>query len=702
MGELKQIKINNSKKAAISNTPWHDPGAKLYDTLMDAYYCDGKLPAGSKELDRAIKEKKYLQWFDFLKEAYLIAPVDKIANSPYGRTPFSRSGCKYPHHVIKNGELVLSVQGVKAAYSRAAQMRDIKGEVRDHLKKHLDELGIKYSERAGSIYFGEDVDIINTIERNFDDIKSYLSEKTGINLSFDIDGEYDEPLNESIISNESINEYLEWIERFANDEEFQEQVMSEASHGKLKYDFRLGWDYNTGHQIKIVYSLDNINITGVGDFYWKYNKDNRNPDGSLKMNEDQYKDYVRKNIRSKGNNDHQSTGQKVLAIVDLVTNRKLNNVTLMSPISLDGTNERFTRYTAIPESLLGKARNMSKSNNGISTVRVGEIDNSKSFKVTSWGLNTINKRTGEDLRFNQLSKKESLKDGRGYKVNDIIPEDLRVFGYDGKPPVHYNNPNKKQALIELNARAVDCDNLLKALFKSINSNQYPKGWDKESTIRKYKQIKAKLSIIENDINLIKAGKYNLSIMDKYRNDDFFINMRLHESYNYHNEDYRPPSNYFGTLTCDADRLMIREDIEELSKYIEENYEDIMESDIDSTSNLTYEDSIKELFANDEEFQENDVTNNNLNRTDKYLSEEAEDPDIPPVIQDDDNSDDNKESMPKQTDAAESNKNGVRRKKLYIAFIEWAKEYNNKTEFGSLYDKDIFKVTYPFIPEKKKY
>ena len=38
-----------------------------------------------------------------------------------------------------------------------------------------------------------------------------------------------------------------------------------------------------------------------------------------------------------------------------------------------------------------------------------------------------------------------------------------------------------------------------------------------------------------------------------------------------------------------------------------------------------------------------------------------------------------ESLPKQTDRAESSKNGVRRKKLYIAFIEWCKEYNNRGE-----------------------
>ena len=60
------------------------------------------------------------------------------------------------------------------------------------------------------------------------------------------------------------------------------------------------------------------------------------------------------------------------------------------------------------------------------------------------------------------------------------------------------------------------------------------------------------------------------------------------------------------------------------------------------------------------------------------------------------------SLPKATDAQEENKNGVRRKKLYIAFIEWAKSYNQKNTFGSIFDKDAFDVTYPFVPHEMRY
>ena len=62
----------------------------------------------------------------------------------------------------------------------------------------------------------------------------------------------------------------------------------------------------------------------------------------------------------------------------------------------------------------------------------------------------------------------------------------------------------------------------------------------------------------------------------------------------------------------------------------------------------------------------------------------------------------KKSIPKQTDEKESDKNGVRRKKLYIAFIEWCKAYNPKNTFGSVFDSGAFRITYPFVPEEMRY
>ena len=60
------------------------------------------------------------------------------------------------------------------------------------------------------------------------------------------------------------------------------------------------------------------------------------------------------------------------------------------------------------------------------------------------------------------------------------------------------------------------------------------------------------------------------------------------------------------------------------------------------------------------------------------------------------------SRPKQFANQEQDKNGVRRKNLYIEFIRWAKDYNNKNIFGSNFDKDIFNGSYPFVPEEMRY
>ena len=172
---MKLLIIDNSKEAAVMEGTWKNPGASLYNTLLDSfYYKNGKIPNDAKELDQAIKNGEYLQWSDYLKEAYLIAPVNQIKNSPYGVTPYSRSGCKYPHHVIRNNKLVLSKKGILAAYSRAKQMGIYKGNVKEHIDSHLKELGFDIDDKKL---------MESVLEENFDDIfdllnirKDYFSE----------------------------------------------------------------------------------------------------------------------------------------------------------------------------------------------------------------------------------------------------------------------------------------------------------------------------------------------------------------------------------------------------------------------------------------------------------------------------------------------------------------------------------------------
>lgn len=92
----------------------------------------------------------------------------------------------------------------------------------------------------------------------------------------------------------------------------------------------------------------------------------------------------------------------------------------------------------------------------------------------------------------------------------------------------------------------------------------------------------------------------------------------------------------------------------------------------------------------------------ISQTSDVPTEDAEVHDEPQDSETDQPKEEVKESMPRKTDQVESSKNGVRRKKLYVAFIEWAKEYNSKNTFGSIFDKDIFHNVYPFVPEEMRY
>ena len=161
------IEIDNTKEASVDGK-WKDPGAALYVQLLNAMYM-----APDNESDVNDPRNKYTP--DYLKETYLIAPINKIKYEPYGMTPFSRSGCKYPHHVIRKGKLVVHIQGLKAAYARAKQMGIFSGEVKEHLERHYKELGL---------YEGSKMQLDESLDQNFTDIENYIAEEVGIDLYY--------------------------------------------------------------------------------------------------------------------------------------------------------------------------------------------------------------------------------------------------------------------------------------------------------------------------------------------------------------------------------------------------------------------------------------------------------------------------------------------------------------------------------------
>lgn len=104
------IKINNSKEAAVSGK-WENPRRKLFEPI-------------SKASNRV----------SLLKEAYLVGNAE--SSDPV------MSDFKYPHHIVRDGELILQVDGVIAAFQRASQQGIVSGKVKQHLLRHYKELGL--------------------------------------------------------------------------------------------------------------------------------------------------------------------------------------------------------------------------------------------------------------------------------------------------------------------------------------------------------------------------------------------------------------------------------------------------------------------------------------------------------------------------------------------------------------------------------
>lgn len=102
------IKINNSAESAVDGK-WENPRRRLFNPIVKSN--------NSKSL---------------LREAYLIIDDSKP----------TLSNCKYPHHIIKNGELVLHIQGVKSAFARIQQQDAMTDDIKKHLLKHYKELGL--------------------------------------------------------------------------------------------------------------------------------------------------------------------------------------------------------------------------------------------------------------------------------------------------------------------------------------------------------------------------------------------------------------------------------------------------------------------------------------------------------------------------------------------------------------------------------
>lgn len=170
---VKILRINNSKESSIDSDTWRNPGAVFYNTLIHS--------KGNSDMD----------YKDFLSEGYLIAPIHKIKNSNHECTPYSNSGCKFPHHSIKGNELVVNKAGLQAAYSRVKQMGLFKGDIKNHLERHYKELGM---------YEDSSMVVDKKIQENFDYIDKYIMENKN-----NVDELFSNNINESKEDNNEAN-----------------------------------------------------------------------------------------------------------------------------------------------------------------------------------------------------------------------------------------------------------------------------------------------------------------------------------------------------------------------------------------------------------------------------------------------------------------------------------------------------------------
>lgn len=219
---MKEIRIDNSKQSAVKSGKWKNPGSSFYYKILNSFTI--------ADPNRSEEEPGRYE-FDFrkiLQEAYLIAPVEKIKNSPYGITPYSQSGCKYPHHVIRNGKLVVSIPGIQAAYARAKQQGIYKGKVKEHIDRHYKEMGLTMSAMT------ESVDPIqDQIDLNFDFIQKYIESALGV--KFVHDDVMMESVDDIVDKEQYIKETFDWMDEilYESDDEYNRKIDEENEFNQL-------------------------------------------------------------------------------------------------------------------------------------------------------------------------------------------------------------------------------------------------------------------------------------------------------------------------------------------------------------------------------------------------------------------------------------------------------------------------------------
>lgn len=717
------LKINNTKDAAVKTGKWSNPGAKFYDKLLDSH--DSRWNHNGRNVfpeDEVAKEWDY--WPDFLKEAYLIAPVKDIKNTPYGRTPFSSSGCKYPHHVIRNGELVLSVPGIKAAYARAKQQGVYKGELKTHLERHIKELG----------------DLVNfeeKIEENFNHIYQFIQEKTGINLfdnlcesiserfyriSYNGIGIY-QALKQSMdidtwktILDSDIFKWLPSPKRYPS--HFRSYFTEEGYKmfnikvypllekyldiDKIKIETFIDIPnivYRDEYQV-IVDSNSNISIETIREsFNWidnfVHNEEFRENSYNMmiELNDpNALMTWMRNNIkygwRSSEDNKIHGTGEED------DENYFFNYYRLQSP-----SQTAESRVGVCWDQCELERRWFGK--HGIEhgvfyielqdqkclpthTFLVYKLYDAYWWFEHSWGdMRGIRKY--DDLRsliIDVVLKHQAANNDRTSPVYVSWLQEPPTYGITCEQFMQYAHSQ----------RQLDVNNLPITFYESSLEYDPPLPYDQLP------------DYLRNDPIHAWRAKTGIELIHKEPSLEELN--RIWDNWQLMTDEQKQISDnksieFFGKDNKTHYQELITSYYSE--KYLNES-EEVVEDNTDGPPPLPDEESTQEVDNQDTTSPEDDGPPELVEpESEEPQSEETpeevveEQPSVETPVEEP-----KPESRPKQVDKSESDKNGVRRKKLYIAFIEWCKEFNPKNTFGSIFDKDAFKVSYPFVPDEMRY
>ena len=197
------IKIHNSKEDSVDGE-WSNPRGKLFNPIVSA--------------------SNYEELF---KEAYLVnGSVDK--ESPIGDH-------KYPHHIVKDGALVVHKQGLEAAFRRASQMGIVGGSVKEHLLKHYRELGLSVDN------FSE----FNITEEQFNEFFSeYLESKEESVGETELNIEKAKNLLCAYFAGFTFSDGENTIEKYSVDEVFEDKVICTDNEFDCKYEIPFSIDEN--------------------------------------------------------------------------------------------------------------------------------------------------------------------------------------------------------------------------------------------------------------------------------------------------------------------------------------------------------------------------------------------------------------------------------------------------------------------------